>query len=390
MTAPAAAAALRPPASAAAHGGCCRAGVTRAGAALLRPQAAPTRRASPSSLHWPLSCAGHAISQRPLRLSSRPVQAAAVAADGDAVSTSSTDRSGLLEKLEAAILQASLLPGETAVPAHARNDSEATQQALAALKEAGQAKLWDSLPSVGRRNTFLRELSSIGIKNAEKLATPSVRNDAAFLAAVVGGSSIVAVLAGQLPGDWGFFVPYLVGSLSLVVLAIGSTAPGLLQVAINAFSGGFSDQEDRLLRHEAAHFLTAYLLGLPVVNYSLDIGKEHVNLVDEKLQKRIYEGRLDTRDLDRLAVVSMAGLAAEGLKYDQVMGQSADLFTLQRLVNRSKEKLGNQQQQNITRWAVYYAASLLKTNSKQLEALMAAMKSKASVPQCIQALESAT
>lgn len=31
----------------------------------------------------------------------------------------------------------------------------------------------------------------------------------------------------------------------------------------------------------------------------------------------------------RLAVVAMAGLAAEGLKYDKVVGQSADLFTLQ-------------------------------------------------------------
>lgn len=31
----------------------------------------------------------------------------------------------------------------------------------------------------------------------------------------------------------------------------------------------------------------------------------------------------------RLAVVAMAGLAAEGLKYDKVIGQSADLFTLQ-------------------------------------------------------------
>jgi hypothetical protein len=31
----------------------------------------------------------------------------------------------------------------------------------------------------------------------------------------------------------------------------------------------------------------------------------------------------------RMAVVSMAGLAAEGLTYDKVVGESADLFTLQ-------------------------------------------------------------
>jgi hypothetical protein len=41
------------------------------------------------------------------------------------------------------------------------------------------------------------------------------------------------------------------------------------------------------------------LLGVPIVGYSLDIGKENVNLIDEKVQKRIYEGKLDTKDLDR-------------------------------------------------------------------------------------------
>lgn len=136
----------------------------------------------------------------------------------------------------------------------------------------------------------------------------SVRNDAAFLATVVGVTSVVAVAAGQLPGDWGFFVPYLVGSLSLVVLAVGSVAPGLFQVVIDKFSSSQGDYQERILRHEAAHFLTAYMVGLPIVGYSLDLGKEHVNLVDESVEKRIYEG-LDANLLDRLAVVSMAGTA---------------------------------------------------------------------------------
>lgn len=43
----------------------------------------------------------------------------------------------------------------------------------------------------------------------------------------------------------------------------------------------------------------AYLVGLPIVGYSLDLGKEHVNLVDEKLQKRIYTSGVDSKELDR-------------------------------------------------------------------------------------------
>lgn len=43
----------------------------------------------------------------------------------------------------------------------------------------------------------------------------------------------------------------------------------------------------------------AYLLGLPILGYSLDIGKENVNLIDERLEKLIYSGQLDSKELDR-------------------------------------------------------------------------------------------
>ncbi|OMO81267.1 hypothetical protein CCACVL1_12495 [Corchorus capsularis] len=115
--------------------------------------------------------------------------------------------------------------------------------------------------------------------------------------------------------------------------------------------------------------------------------QEHVNLIDEKLEKLIYSGQLDAKQLDRLAVVSMAGLAAEGLKYDKVVGQSADLFSLQRFINRSTPKLSNDQQQNLTRWAVLFAGSLLKNNKAIHEALISAMSNKATVLECIQAIE---
>ncbi|KAF9609888.1 hypothetical protein IFM89_018973 [Coptis chinensis] len=247
--------------------------------------------------------------------------------------------------------------------------------------------------------TSLRELTTLGIKNAENLAIPSVRNDAAFLFTVVGTTGFLGVFAGQLPGDWGFFVPYLLGSISLVVLAIGSVSPGLLQAAIGGFSAFFPDYQDRIARHEAAHFLVAYLLGLPILGYTLDIGKEHVNLINDKLQKLIYSGQLDAKELDRLSVVSMAGLAAEGLKYDKVIGQSADLFSLQRFINRSKPQISKEQQQNLTRWAetkrvvtimqVLFSGSLLKNNKSSHEALISAMSKKGSVLECIEAIESA-
>ncbi|KAK3411583.1 hypothetical protein EUGRSUZ_I00323 [Eucalyptus grandis] len=143
----------------------------------------------------------------------------------------------------------------------AKKDSDAVKDALDQLSELGWAKKWGSQPYVSRRTTSLRELTTLGMKNAENLAIPSVRNDAAFLFTVVGTTGFLGVLAGQLPGDWGFFVPYLVGSISLIVLGVGSTSPGLLQAAISGFSSVFPDYQERIARHEAAHFLgTLYCL----------------------------------------------------------------------------------------------------------------------------------
>ncbi|KAL6993090.1 hypothetical protein U1Q18_011209 [Sarracenia purpurea var. burkii] len=271
----------------------------------------------------------------------------------------------------------------------AKKDSDAVKEALDQLTEVGWAKKWSSQPYVSCRMTSLRELTTLGIKNAENLAIPSVRNDAAFLFTVVGTTGFLAVLLGQLPGDWGFFLPYLIGSIPLIVLGVGSISPGLLQAAISKFSSFFPDYKERIARHEAAHFLVAYLLGLPILGYSLDIGKEHVNLIDEKLERLIYSGQLDAKELDRLAVVAMAGLAAEGLQYDKVVGQSADLFTLQRFINRSKPQLSKEQQQNLTRWAVLFGGSLLKNNKVIHEALISAMSKKATVLECIEAIEKA-
>ncbi|XP_041007483.1 uncharacterized protein LOC121252077 isoform X2 [Juglans microcarpa x Juglans regia] len=273
------------------------------------------------------------------------------------------------------IRASSAAPGvdlKTLESAIAKKDSTAVKEALDQLNEVGWAKRWSSQPYVSRRMTSLRELTTLGMKNAENLAIPSVRNDAAFLFTVVGTTGFLGVLAGQLPGDWGFFVPYLIGSISLVVLAVGSTSPGLLQAAIGGFSSFFPDYQERITSHEAAHFL------------------EHVNLIDERLEKLIYSGQLDTKELDRLAVVAMAGLAAEGLKYDKVVGQSADLFTLQRFINRSKPQLSKEQQQNLTRWAVLFAGSLLKNNKVIHDALISAMSKKATVLECIEAIEKAS
>lgn len=279
------------------------------------------------------------------------------------------------------------------VPPSERFDASAdVLTAMKALKEAGEIKKWGKLMEdrPQRRNVFLGDLKKMGIKEPSAVAIPSVRDDKAFLFTLVGVTSVVAVLGGLLPGDWGFFVPYLSGGVVIVVLAVGSTAPGLLQVFTNFFKTAFPDFRERVLRHEASHFLIGYLLGIPITSYSLSIGKEHIDFAEAFLQnRRLIERKLTEQEVDQLAIMSMAGVSAESMVFEEVIGQTQDLMDLQRILRRSEAKLGDQAQQNMTRWAVYQAASALSKHQKEYDALMAAMQEKRSVADCIRAIESA-
>mmetsp|Transcript_12439 Transcript_12439/g.37406 ORF Transcript_12439/g.37406 Transcript_12439/m.37406 type:complete len:338 (-) Transcript_12439:3-1016(-) len=230
-------------------------------------------------------------------------------------------------------------------PSEKYNASSDVLEAMKALKESGAIKKWGKIADEGvtRRNVFLGELKKVGIKNPEAVATPSVRDDAAFLYTLVGVTSVLAVLGGFLPGDWGFFVPYLTGAIVLVVLAVGSTAPGLLQVFTDFFKTLFPDFRERVLRHEASHFLIGYLMGVPITGYSLGIGKEHIDFAEAALQNRKLMMRPLTDDeVNRLSIMSMAGVTAEAQTFDEVVGQTQDLMDLQRILRRSENKLGDQ------------------------------------------------
>ena len=81
--------------------------------------------------------------------------------------------------------------------------TEDIMNAMEALSKDGAIPKWGSgMQEVSRRNVFIGELKRVGIKNPEVIGKPSVRNDAAFLISLVGGTSVIAVLGGQLPGDW--------------------------------------------------------------------------------------------------------------------------------------------------------------------------------------------
>ena len=311
-------------------------------------------------------------------------------------SAASTRVDGLFTSLDTAAAARAKAP-----PSEKLAFADDVKTALAALADAG------ALPKYGAavkdvplapRNVMLGELRQVGIKDPEAVARPSVRNDAAFLATVVGVSSVLAVLVGQLPGDVGGFGAYLVGGVPIAVLAVGSVAPGLLTFFTNQASRLFPDYRDRVAAHEAGHFLVAYLLGLPVAGYSLDIGAAHTDVAEAAEERRLIEGTLDEPRAAVYAVAAMAGVAGEARWSGEagdgsVQGQTADLMDLQKVLNRTrrgKAPLSAADQQNMTRWAVWTAARLLRDNAAEADAVKAAMARGAGLVEVVRAIEEAT
>jgi len=325
----------------------------------------------------------------------RPSAAAAAAAEAAAAPAPAPDAGALWEEL-----RESCAAYAKAAPSEKLAYSSDVLDALKALKAAGEAPAWGSVFGAGadesnrglyeRRSVLPGALRQAGIKAPDAIARPSVRNDATFLTAVVGVTSVMAVVGGAvLPGQWGFWATYGSGGIAIIVLAIGSTAPGLLEVFIDRFSQVFPDYKQRVVDHEAAHVLIGHLAGVPVVGYSLAIGQEHSAFAEAKMGRRLIEGRLARADVDALAPVAVAGCAAEGQRYEEVMGQSADLYDLQRILLRSEERLSDAQQQSVTRWAVWCAATALRTHARAYDAAREAMANGLPVDAVIRAIERA-
>ena len=57
---------------------------------------------------------------------------------------------------------------------------------------------------------------------------------------------------------------------------------------------------------------------MPVAAYSLDIGRAHTDFAEGKMQMRLIERQLEDEEIDTFAIISMAGVASEATRYEEV------------------------------------------------------------------------
>ncbi len=158
---------------------------------------------------------------------------------------------------------------------------------------------------------------------------------------------------------------------------------------------GFSpEHRERVLHHEAGHFLVAYLFDIPIIGYSLSAweawkqkqpGQGGVSFNDQKLALQLEQGTVSAQMLDRYCTVWMAGIAAETLVYKNAEGGSDDKSKLATVLTSMGFSPSACEQKQ--RFFALQAKTLLQKNWSAYQALVSAMRQRASVSECVAALK---
>ena len=193
--------------------------------------------------------------------------------------------------------------------------------------------------------------------------------------------------------DWSKNVFGLIFLLTPFILIITNlAAPGLyLSLQKKQSQASTLDLSDRILYHEAGHFLAGYLCGVPVVSYDVtgdrDAGTTIVLDISET--STMQENVQAIRDkAGNLLVVSMAGMVAETLRFGDSKGGAEDLLFATEVLRLLR--VPNEEKEGSLRWAVLKALVLLRIHRDALDRVADTMRSTLPVAACIRAIEEKT
>ncbi|KAM7472742.1 hypothetical protein LguiA_010925 [Lonicera macranthoides] len=187
------------------------------------------------------------------------------------------------------------------------------------------------------------------------------------------------------------------GVLFLWTLDLVSFNGGVSSLALDTIGHTFSSKyHNRVIQHEAGHFLIAYLLGVLPKGYTLSSLEAFQNegslnvqagtaFVDFEFLEEVDSGKVSATMLNRFSCIALAGVATEYLLYGYSEGGLTDINQLDRLLKGLgfTQKKANSQ----VRWAVLNTVLILRRHEQARSKLAEAMASGRSVGFCIDTIE---
>ncbi|BAU15006.1 hypothetical protein LEP3755_55620 [Leptolyngbya sp. NIES-3755] len=165
-------------------------------------------------------------------------------------------------------------------------------------------------------------------------------------------------------------------------------------IALDFFARFSQEHRDRVLRHEAGHFLTAQQLEIPVVGYTLSAweafrqgqaGQGGVQFDTQELEAELKQGKLSAQLVERYCTVWMAGIAAEQITYGNSEGGNDDRQKFRETLTKLGIPVSELPQRE--RLSILRAKELLKKHELAYEALVEALREKQSIKQCYSAIQ---
>ena len=165
-------------------------------------------------------------------------------------------------------------------------------------------------------------------------------------------------------------------------------------ILIDLVSRQSSEYRQRILHHEAGHFLIAHLLNIPVLSYTLSAweatkaglpGLGGVVLDTTAVESELDTGTLSAQQVNRYCILWMAGIAAETQIYGNAEGGEDDQMKLRALWQQTQRTAAAADTQ--IRWSLLQAQTLLEKQKDAYTALVEAMSKRASVEECLRAIE---
>ncbi len=209
--------------------------------------------------------------------------------------------------------------------------------------------------------------------------------------------SLVGPLLNVSPGAVAIALTGCAGILALDRFTWQGKGGNLL---VDLCSSQNSEYRQRILHHEAGHFLTAHLLGIPVESYTLSawqgikaglpgIGGVIVNITSDPEQpsQQLSEPP-SQQQINRYSIVWMAGIAAETQTYGTAQGGDDDKSKLRQFWQQFTPagRLPSEADTQL-RWALLQANSLLEKQPAAYQALVKAMADQAPVATCCAQIE---
>ncbi|CEM11091.1 unnamed protein product [Vitrella brassicaformis CCMP3155] len=161
----------------------------------------------------------------------------------------------------------------------------------------------------------------------------------------------------------------------------------------------FPPYQERIVKHEAGHFLIGYLLGAPIQRCIVTVPqlfKEKALVAGQggtiffvpEIKEKVMRGQLRRETIDRLSIITMAGIAAEALQFGNAEGGRSDEAALRLFLGRDIFPPWSLPRVTLqARWAVTQAVLLLKEYSQAYDNLVEALRQGKPVGDCVDAIE---